>query len=170
LDVVRASHLSLHRDCQLGEPGHQPRPHRVVPNQRFVGVPHDALLGGHDGDGIVQSRTREALDRIRKINTFHTTQLAYLLEKLASVEEGDGTLLDHCMIAYGSGIHDGNAHNHEDLPLLLAGGGCGTLQTGRHVRYRTETPLTNLWLAMLNRMEVDWERLGDSTEVLTGLL
>lgn len=108
-------------------------------------------------------------ERIRRINTFHTTQLAYLLEKLASVEEGDGTLLDHCMIAYGSGIHDGNAHNHEDLPLLLAGGGCGTLQSGRHLRYEKETPLTNLWLAMLNRMDVDWERLGDSTHVLAGL-
>jgi hypothetical protein len=73
------------------------------------------------------------------------------------------------MLAYGSGIHDGNAHNHENLPILLAGGGSGRLQSGRHVRFPTETPLSNLWLSMLNRLEVDWERLGDSTGALQGL-
>ncbi|MFM7867017.1 MAG: hypothetical protein ACKPHU_22620, partial [Planctomycetaceae bacterium] len=79
------------------------------------------------------------------------------------------SLLDHCMLAYGSGIHDGNAHNHEDLPILLAGGGSGRLRSGRHLRFPTETPLSNLWLSMLNRLEVDWERLGDSTGALSGL-
>jgi hypothetical protein len=107
--------------------------------------------------------------KIRKINVFHTTQLAYLLEKLDSIKEGDGTLLDHSMIAYGSGNSDGNRHTHHDLPVLLAGGGCGTLKTGRHVRYANETPLANLWVSMLNRMDVDVARLGDSTGGLGNL-
>jgi hypothetical protein len=103
------------------------------------------------------------LGKIAQINTFHTKQLAYLLEKLDSISEGDGTLLDHSMIAYGSGNSDGNAHNHDDLPILLAGGGCGTLKTGRHIRYDKDTPLNNLWLSMLNRMQIEIARLGDST-------
>jgi hypothetical protein len=107
--------------------------------------------------------------KIRDINIFHTKQLDYLLEKLKSMPEGDGTLLDHAMIAYGSGNSDGNAHNHDNLPILLAGGGCGTLKTGRHVRYANETPLNNLWLSMLERMQVDTAKLGDSTGTLANL-
>ena len=106
-------------------------------------------------------------EKIRDINTFHTTQLAYLLEKLKSIPEGDGTLLDHCMIAYGSGNSDGNAHNHDNLPILLAGGGCGTLTQGRHLRVPKETPLNNLWLSMLDRMQVNVDHVGDSTGRLT---
>ena len=107
--------------------------------------------------------------KIRDINTFHTTQLAYLLEKMKAIPEGDGTLLDHTMLAYGSGNSDGNRHNHEDLPVLVAGGGCGTIQGGRHVRFPKETPLNNLWLAMLDRMDVNVDTLGDSTGTLAGL-
>ena len=77
--------------------------------------------------------------------------------------------LDHSMIAYGSGNSDGNAHNHDDLPILLAGGGCGTIKTGRHIRYYKDTPLNNLWLSMLNRMQIDIAQLGDSTGSLTKL-
>jgi len=129
----------------------------------FIEVPeghHDLSHHGNDAG---------KKEKIRKINLFHLRQLAYLLEKLNSMQEGDGTLLDHCMLAYGSGIHDGNAHNHEDLPLLLAGGGFGTLTPGRHLKFATETPLSNLWLSMLARMEVSWDRLGDSTGPLAGL-
>jgi hypothetical protein len=130
----------------------------------FIGVPeghHD--LSHHGRDAAKQ-------EKIKKINIFHTQQLAYLLEKLKATPEGDGTLLDHAMVVYGSGIHDGDRHNHEDLPILLAGGGCGTIQTGRHLRYPTETPLNNLWLSMLNRMEIDIEALGDSNGNLPGLI
>ena len=81
--------------------------------------------------------------KIKQINTFHVQQLAYLLERLRSVPEGDGTLLDHSMIVYGSAIADGNRHNHEDVPTLLLGKGCGTIQTGRHVRYPVETPIND---------------------------
>jgi hypothetical protein len=83
--------------------------------------------------------------------------------------EGNGTLLDNCMIAYGSGNSDGNRHTHDNVPLLLVGKGGGTIKTGRHIRYPKETPLNNLWLAMLERMGVSTERLGDSTGVLEGL-
>jgi hypothetical protein len=107
--------------------------------------------------------------KIRDINKFHTSQLAYLLGKLKAIKEGDGTLLDHCMVAYGSGNSDGNAHNHDDLPILLAGKGCGTLKPGRHIRYPKETPLNNLWLAMLDRMEMKVDHHGDGTGKLAGL-
>jgi len=110
----------------------------------------------HGGDAVKKQK-------IRDINTFHTTQLAYLLEKLQGIREGDGTLLDHCMIAYGSGNSDGNAHNHDNLPLLVAGGGCGTLKPGRHIRLPKETPLNNLWLSLLDRMQVNVETVGDAT-------
>lgn len=129
----------------------------------FIDVPeghHD--LSHHGNDDAKKAK-------IRQINLFHTKQLAYLLEKLKATPEGDGNLLDHSMIAYGSGNSDGNAHNHDDLPILVAGGGCGTLNTGRHIRYPKETPLNNLWVSMLNRMEVDLAQIGDSTGGLAHL-
>jgi hypothetical protein len=109
------------------------------------------------------------IEKVRKINTFHIEQFAYLLGKLKSVPEGDGTLLDSCMIAYGCGNADGNRHTHHDLPILLAGKGGGSLKTGQHLRYPRETPVNNLWLAMLDRMGARTEKLGDSTGVLDGL-
>src|SRR5437762_3783981 len=111
----------------------------------------------------------DLLAKIRAINTYHIEQFAYLLGKLKSIPEGDGTLLDNCMIAYGSAIGDGNRHNHDDLPVLLAGRGGGTIKTGRHTRVERETPLNNLWLAMLERMGAPTKQLGDSTGILQGL-
>jgi len=102
-------------------------------------------------------------EKIAKINRFHITQFAYFLEKLKSIKEGDGTLLDNCMIVYGSGIGDGNAHNHDNLPILLAGRGAGTVTPGRHVKYENGTPLNNLFLSMLERVGVKRDILGDST-------
>lgn len=109
------------------------------------------------------------LTKIRTINRFHITQFAYLLEKLRSVREGNGTLLDNCMISYGSAIGDGNRHNHDNLPILLAGKGGGSIRSARHVRFRRETPLNNLWLAMLDRMGAPTQTLGDSTGLLESL-
>jgi hypothetical protein len=123
----------------------------------FIGVAeghHD--LSHHGGDP-------KKHEKIKKINTFHTEQLAYFLGKLKAIKEGEGTLLDHVMIVYGSGIGDGNRHNHYDLPILVAGRGGGTLGTGRHLRYPRNTPLNNLYLSLLDRMDVPTERLGDST-------
>jgi len=129
----------------------------------YINVPE----GHHELSHHSNDQTKK--NKLHLINTFHVRQLAHLLEKLKSIREGDGTLLDHAMIAYGSGNSDGNRHNHDDLPILLAGSGCGTLKSGRHVRYPNETPLTNLWLAMLNRMSVETAQLGDSTGLLQGL-
>lgn len=129
----------------------------------FINVPeghHD--LSHHGGDKAKQ-------EKIRQINRFHVTQLAYFLKKLKSVKEGEATLLDRCMIVYGSGIGDGNAHNHDNLPILLAGRGGGALQPGRHVKFDNGTPLTNLYLSMLERVGAKVEKLGDSSGRLANL-
>jgi hypothetical protein len=121
---------------------------------------HD--LSHHGNDSQKQAK-------IARINRFHIEQVAYLLGRLHDIREGDGTLLDHCMVAYGSGNSDGNRHNHDDLPVLLAGRGAGTIRAGRHLRYANNTPLNNLWLSMLDRMDCNLASLGDSTGRLTGL-
>ncbi len=113
-------------------------------------------------------RSAQKQAKISRINRFHVTQLAYLLDKMSSVKEGDGTLLDHAMVLYGSGIGDGDRHNHNDLPIVLAGRGAGTVRPGRHVKY-PETPLNNLFLSILDRMGAPVEKLGDSTGPLWGL-
>jgi hypothetical protein len=123
--------------------------------------------GHHDLSHHGRNPQKQA--KIQKINHFHVTQLAYLLGKLKGVREGAGSLLDNCMIAYGSGNSDGNRHNHDDLPILLAGKGGGTLKTGRHVKYARNMPLNNLWVSMLDRMGAKVERFGDSSGRLAGL-
>jgi hypothetical protein len=107
--------------------------------------------------------------KIATINRFHVTQFAYMLNRMKNIREGEGTLLDNCMIAYGSGNSDGNRHNHDDLPILLAGRGSGTIRAGRHIRYAFNTPLNNLWLSMLDRIGSRVESLGDSTGRLANL-
>lgn len=109
----------------------------------------------------------EKLTKISKINTFHTEQLAYLLNKMKGVKESNGsTLLDNVMMVYGSGISDGNRHNHDDLPVLLLGAGGGSIKGGRHLVYPNETPLMNLYLAMFERVGVPTAKFGDSTGIL----
>lgn len=117
--------------------------------------------GHHDLSHHRNDEKKKAL--IAKINTFHTTQFAYFLEKLKSIKEGSGTLLDNSMILYGSAISDGNQHLHSNLPLLLAGKGGGTLTPGRHVRFDDDTPMANLYVSMLNRMDVPAKKFGDSS-------
>jgi hypothetical protein len=121
---------------------------------------HELSHHGHDP---------EKIRKIREINKFHVAQFAYLVKRLKSIPEGEGSLLDHCMIAYGSGNSDGDRHNHDDLPILLAGRGGGTIKTGRHVRFAQETPVTNLWFSMLDRMDVRVPFVGDSTGKLSVL-
>src|SRR5439155_26364047 len=98
-----------------------------------------------------------------------TTHLANLCGKLRSARRANGTCLESCMTAYGSAIGDGNRHNHDNLPVLLVGKGGGSIRTGRHIRFRRETPLNNLWLAMLDRMGAPTQTLGDSTGLLESL-
>jgi hypothetical protein len=108
----------------------------------------------------------EKLEMLAKVDEFYSAQFAYFLEKLKSIKEGSGTLLDHSMIVFGAGISDPDRHNHNDLPILLAGRGGGTLTPGRHIIMPDETPLTNLYLSMLGRMGVNAEKIGDSSGTL----
>ena len=88
---------------------------------------------------------------------------AYFLQKLHSTPDGDGTLLDHSIILCGSGLSNGNIHEHVNLPVLLAGGGAVQIKGGRHIRYPEQTPMTNLYLTVLAKLGLPIERLGDST-------
>ncbi|MCM2370516.1 DUF1552 domain-containing protein [Aporhodopirellula aestuarii] len=106
---------------------------------------------------------------IAKINRFHLDRFEYLLAKLKQIPEGEGTLLDHCMIVYGSGISDGDRHNHDNLPILLAGGGGGRIRSGRHISYKNGTPLCNLYLWMMHQMGAPASAFGDSTGQLDKL-
>jgi len=108
--------------------------------------------------------------KIQRINRYHADQLAYIIGKFDSAKEGSRSLLDQSMIVYGSGISDGNRHNHNELPVMLIGKGAGTVRTGRHVRYPKNTPLNNLYLSMLDRMGVPTKALGDSRGQLPRLL
>ena len=111
----------------------------------------------------------ENLRQIREINHFHMRQFAYLLGKLKGMPEGDGTVLDNTMLLYGAALADGNRHEHENLPLILAGRGGGTILTGRHLRFTSETPMCNLLLTMMGKAGVAAPRHGDSTGTLRGL-
>jgi hypothetical protein len=106
---------------------------------------------------------KDSIEKVTQINTFHAQQFAYFLNKLKTTKEGDGTLLDHSMMVYGSGIADGSQHTHENLPILVAGRGNGALKPGRFLKYPKGTPTTNLWLTLLDRMDVHPETIGDST-------
>lgn len=108
-------------------------------------------------------RDERRLALIAKIDEFYAAEFARFLSRLKNTKEGDGNLLDHSMIVYGGGICDGDRHNHDQLPIILAGHGNGTLKAGRLLEAPDHTPLTNLHLSLLDRMNVKAERIGDST-------
>jgi hypothetical protein len=104
------------------------------------------------------------------IDRYHLSILAYMIEKMISVEEADGSnLLDNSIVLYGSGISDGDRHDHVNLPVIVVGKGGGSMRTGQFHKCRHETPMSNLLLAMLNQAGVPVDRFGDSTEPLPGL-
>ena len=105
----------------------------------------------------------EKIAKVAKINHYHVTQFAYLLEKLHSTPDGDGSLLDHTIMMYGTGMGDCNAHDPRNIPLVLAGGRSVQLKGGRHLRYPKETPLANLHLTLLDKLGIHLDRMGDST-------
>jgi hypothetical protein len=111
----------------------------------------------------------DLMEKVRKINEYHVRQFAGFVEKMKSTQEGGGSLLDNCMIVYGAGLSDGNAHLHEDLPTLIAGRGGNSIKTGRRMVVRRETPMCNLFLTMMDRMGVHMDKFGDSTGRLEGL-
>ncbi|HVT13847.1 MAG TPA: DUF1552 domain-containing protein [Fimbriimonadaceae bacterium] len=121
----------------------------------------DVPEGHHDMSH--HGKDQHKLEQKGKIDRFHTEQLAYILERMASIKEAGGTLLDNTALIYGGGISDGDRHNHDDLPILVAGKAGGRLKQGQHVTYSTETPMTNLLLSVLDSVGVHAEKLGDST-------
>ena len=111
----------------------------------------------------------EMIEKVYRINHYHMELFAEFIAKMAKTPDGDGSLLDHSMIVYGAGLADGNRHEHVNLPVMIAGGGCGTLKTGRHLKLAAKTPINNLYVSMLDRMGVPGESLGDSTGPLREL-
>jgi hypothetical protein len=133
-------------------------------NYRLINIPD----GHHDLSH--HQNNAEKLDKIHRINRFHIEQFAHMLTRMQAVREADGsTLLDNAMIVYGSGNGDGNRHNHDNLPVLLAGKGGGTVTAGRHIRYPFNLPICNLYISLLERMGCTVPSFGDSTGRLPGL-
>jgi hypothetical protein len=103
------------------------------------------------------------LDKLAAINTYHVTLFAQFLEKLKATPDGDGSLLDHVMIVYGAGLSNSNNHDPLNLPVMVLGGGCGEIKTGRHIRFARNTPLANLHVTLLDKLGVHVDHMGDST-------
>ena len=122
-----------------------------------IGVPDAHHPTSHHGGDP------EKLAKIAKINQFHVSLFGYFLDKLASVADGDGTLLDHSLYLYGSGMGNPNIHDHVNLPILVAGGGGGKVRGGRHIKYAEPAPLANLHLTLLDRVGVRLDSFADST-------
>ena len=114
-------------------------------------------------------KSPEKIEAIKKIDKFYMDQFAGFVKRLKDTKEGSGSLLDNCMIVLGSGIGDGDRHNHNDLPVLLAGRAGGTITQGRHLKFAKDTPLCNLYVGMLQRMGMKTEKFGDSTAALAQL-
>ena len=109
------------------------------------------------------SNNRANMDKFALINKYHVEMLAYFLDKLKSTPDGDGNLLDHSMVLYGSSMSNGNQHDHDPLPIVLAGGASGQLNGGRHMTYAPHTPMSNLLLSMLDKLGIQADKHGDST-------
>ena len=134
-----------------------------------IGVPEAHHPLSHHND------VPELVEHMSKINRYHTSLFSNYLAKLRATPDGDGSLLDHITILYGSGLSNSTRHSGVDLPLLLAGGGAGTLPSGRHLRYTDEPSMANLLVTLMDKMQVPVERIGGSTgrlpiSTLDGLL
>ncbi len=128
-----------------------------------IGVPdphHPLSHHGNDPDKIAS---------MAKINQFHVSLFAEFLQKLKNTKEGDGSLLDHSLFLYGSGIGNPNIHDHSNLPIIVAGGAAGNMQGGRHIKFDKPTPLANLHLTLLNKVGVPMDKFGDSTGIVDEL-
>ena len=130
--------------------------------------PHLEVKEGHH-DLSHHGGNKEKQEKIARINKYHVTLLNHFVDRMASIRDGESSLLDSSMVLYGSGIGDGDRHNHDDLPIIMLGKGGGTIQGGRYVRYKRDTPMTNLYLSMLDRIGAKTDKMADSTGLLTGL-
>lgn len=138
----------------------------AVSGKNFSFLP--GVSGGHHQISHHENNEQK-LEEYKRINTWHVEQYGYLLNKLRSIKEGAGTLLDNCMVVFGAGMRDGNKHDPHNLPLVLAGRGGGTIATGRHLLYERNTPLCDLYRSMLSRVGAPVDSLTDSTGELPGL-
>jgi hypothetical protein len=127
-----------------------------------LSYPNIGVAEGHHGVSHHRDDP-DLIDKKSRIDTYHVQLFAEFAEKLAATPEGDGDLLDHSLLVYGSGMGDGNLHRHHDLPCLLLGRLGGKIKTGQHIRYPDDTPMTNLLLSVLDRVGVQVDSLGDST-------
>src|SRR5262249_1021292 len=128
----------------------------------------DGVHAGHHDMSHHENKI-DKIEQYRRIVRWHVEQLAYLLGKLRDAKEGEKTLLDQALVLFGSSFSDGNAHDPNNLPLVLGGRGGGQLETGRHLASKKNTPLCNLYVSMLEKMGTPVERFGDSSGPLAGL-
>ncbi len=150
-DITRVTTFQLARETS----------NRTYAVETGVADPHHPLSHhGNDPDKIA---------RMAKINAFHVSLFAYFLERLKATPEGNGTLLDHSLLLYGSGIGNPNVHDHTNLPILVAGGAAGGMKGDRHIRYDKPVPLANLHLTLLDKVGVKIDRFGDSSGKITDL-
>ncbi|HSR08961.1 MAG TPA: DUF1552 domain-containing protein [Bryobacteraceae bacterium] len=128
-------------------------------------------IGVHDGHHATSHHQNkpEKIEKLVKIQSYHIGLFARFLDKLKNTPDGDGSLLDHSVLLYGSNMSNSNVHNHFPLPNLLVGGGAGTLKGGRHLRYEDHTPMTNLLVSAMDKAGIRQETLGDSTGRLAGV-
>lgn len=149
-DITRVTTFQLAREAS----------NRTYPE---IGVPDPHHPITHHGGNI------EKLQKVAKINRFHVGLFAEFLSKLKATPEGDGNLLDHSLFLYGSGMGDPDAHDHSDLPILVAGGAAGQHRGGKHIQFESPTPLSNLHLTLLNKVGVPLETFADSTGTIEHL-
>ena len=150
-DITRVCTFQLARETS----------NRTYAAETGVADPHHPL--SHHGNDP------EKIARMAKINAYHVSLFAYYLERLRATPDGDGTLLDHSLILYGSGIGNPNVHDHTNLPILVAGGAAGGMKGGRHIRYDQPVPLANLHLTLLDKVGVKIDSFADSTGKISGL-
>jgi hypothetical protein len=150
-DITRVCTFQLARETS----------NRTYAAETGVSDPHHPL--SHHGNDP------EKIARMAKINAFHVSLFAYYLERLKATPDGNGSLLDHSLILYGSGIGNPNVHDHTNLPVLVAGGAAGGMKGGRHIRYDQPVPLANLHLTLLDKVGVQIDSFADSTGKIDGL-
>jgi hypothetical protein len=127
----------------------------------FIGISDSFHTLSHHGN------SPSKLDKLAKVQAYNTERFTRFVSKLAATRDGDGSLLDHSLIVYGSNMSNSNLHEHSDLPIALLGGACGNLTGGLHVRCPGHTPLANLHVALLNKVGIPTASFGDSTGELT---
>jgi hypothetical protein len=149
-DITRVSTFMLAREASTRTYSH-------------IGVPDPHHAISHHGNAP------DKIEKHAKINAYHMSLFAHFLDRLKATPDGDGTLLDHSLLMYGGCISNGNLHTHAPLPTLLAGGACGQLEGGRHIKYAADTPMSNLLVSILEKSGIQAERIGDSTSRLTDL-